>query len=328
MPMKRLFILLSILLIILCALSACVVNIPTFSALPSSAGFLQTPEPTPTPKPRVIAVFGADDAPAFLEGVTSAAADAGIEVVAVKGGIEALSTYAPDADAAAIVYLTRKSQAIPPASIPVYAFAATGQSVSGGVFYLGYDSANEAQLALTSAIEYPPHLAPVRMIGLFTSQTSEAYTIYANAKAAGQVFSKMEFFEDSVEESSEASLEEASENSAVVSTEAALSAWLSDAFSKYYPGMLDAVYAETGALAIYAADTLASLGRSDIEVFSAAADAQAAAKLSQILVCVVGADEHEAGARCFAEAKKLLEGEKAQSGILLPEAIWYSPNPE
>jgi len=321
--MKRLFILLSILLITLLALSACVVNIPTFSALPSGASLLQTPAPTPTPKPRVIAVFGAENATAFLDGVSSAAADSGIEVVVVKGGIEALSTYAPEEDAAAIVYITRKSQAIPPASIPVYAYASTGQSVSGGVFYLGYDGANEAQLALTSAIEYPPHLTPVRMIGLFTSQTSAAYTIYANAKAAGQVFSKMEYFEDSNETSSEIS----SENSAEVSPEAALEGWLSDAFSRYYPGMLDAVYAETGALAITAADVLASLGRSDIEVFSAATDAQAESKLSPILVCIVGANEHDAGARCFAEAKKLLEGEKAQSGILLPETIWYSPAP-
>ena len=324
---------------VVCALSACVVNIPTFSALPSGGSILQTPAPTLTPKPRVIAVFGADDAPDFLEGVTSAAADAGIEVVAVKGGIEALSTYAPDADAAAIVYLTRKSQAIPAASIPVYAFASTGQSVSGGVFYLGYDGANEAQLALTSAIEYPPHLTPVRMIGLFTSQTSAAYTIYANAKTAGQVLSKMEYFENSIEDSVDDSAEDSTNNSSgnstgnptgtstEVSPEAALAAWLSDAFSRYYPGMLDAIYAETGALAIYAADALANLGRSDIEVFSAATDAQAQMKLSQILVCVVGANEHEAGARCFAEARKLLEGETAQSGILLPEAIWYSPKP-
>ena len=293
-----------------CTLFGCKVSMPTFSALPSGASFLQTPlpTPTPTPGPRVIAVFGADSATDFIAGVTSAAEGTEIEVDVVEGGVRALSTYVPEGNAAAIVYLTKKSEAIPAANIPVFAFAATGQSVSGGIFYLGYDGADEAQLALKSAIEYPPHLTPVRMIGLFTSQTSAAYTVFSSAKSAGQVFAKMEFFEDS--------------------SEVTLTNWLNDAFLSYYPGMLDAVYAETGALAVAAADVLASLGRSDIEVFSAGTDADAQAKLSQILVCAVGANAREAGARCFVEAKKLLQGGQAQSGILLPEPIWYSPKPE
>lgn len=307
--MKRVsvFMLIVISAALICVLNACVVNIPTFSALPSGADLLQTPTPTPTPRPRVIAIFGAEDADAFVSGVKAAAQSAGIEVDVVKGGVRALSSYAPDSEAAAIVYLSGKSQQIPAATIPVYAFAANGQSVSGEVRYLGYDGAEEAKIALASAIGYPPHLAPVRMIGLFTSQSSAAYALYSGEKTNGQVFSKQEFFADA--------------------SELALTDWLKETLSGFYPGMLDAVYAETGALAVAAAETLASLGRSDVEVFSAATDAEAAAKLSQILVCVVGANESEAGVRCFTEVMKLLDGGEAQSGILLPEPIWYSPKP-
>ena len=257
--------------------------------------------------PRVVAVFGAEDAEDFWQGVQTAAKDSGIEVVRVKGDTSAIATYAPQGDAAAIVYLSSDTQALPDMSIPVYAYAAAGQSVSGGVPYLGYDSTTEAQVALESAIAYPPHLAPVRMVGLFSGEGSAAFTAWSLAKANGQVFAKREFFADL--------------------PDAVLTDWLNEAFSQLSPGMLDAVYAETGELAIAATQTLASLGRDDLEVFCAGDCAQVKSKLSPILVCVAGANEQEAGARCFAEAKLLLDGGTARSGILLPEAILYSPKP-
>ena len=95
----------------------------------------------------------------------------------------------------------------------------------------------------------------------------------------------------------------------------------------FYPGMLDAIYAETGALAVFAAESLASLGRDDIEVFSAGSDTNANAKLSTILVCAVGESLSDAGECCYGEAVKLLSGGSAQSGEHSPEAFWYSKNP-
>ena len=307
--MKRILSVILSIALVVCALVGCTVGFPTFTALPSAGGNFQapTPSPSPTPAPRVIALFGAEDAEEFVAGVQSAAADAGVEIEVVAGGIEALSGYAPEGDAVGIVYLTDKAETLPNAGFPVYAYAADGQSVSGGVPYLGYDGSSEAQVALSSAIAYPPHLAPVRMIGLFTSQASAAYALYSGEKATGQVFSKEEFFADA--------------------SDVVLTDWLNEVFSRYYPGMLDAVYAETGELALAAADTLASLGRSDLEVFCAESSAVLRGKLSPILVAIVGANEQEAGIRCFAEAKKLLDGGSAQSGILLPEAILYSPKP-
>ena len=303
--MKRLLSIVIILLLLpLCACSEGFSAAPAQSLAPG-----QTASPAPAPalsKKQVIALFGAEDAPAFVSGLTEAADASSVTIEQVKGGIGAMTSYVPQGDTVAIVYLSGTEQSLPAVEFPVYAFAANGQSVSGGIPYLGYDGTGEAKLALDEAIAYPPHLTPVRMIGLFTSQTSAVYTLWSAQKTAARVFAKEEFFADA--------------------SETALADWLNEAMTRYYPGMLDAIYAETGELAIAAADVLASLGRSDIEVFSAGSDTDVYNKLSPILVYAAGANLADAGAKCFAEASKLFAGEAAQSSILLPESFWYSEN--
>lgn len=300
--MKRL---LSIgILLVLLPLYACSAALSPTSAQTAGNEASVSPAPSAAPKtPGVIAVFGAEHADAFLTALQDAAKDTGVTVESVKGGTQALVAYQPEGGTVGIVFLSGKEQKLPQVGFPVYAFAANGQSVSG-VPYLGYDGSGAAELALEEAIAYPPHLTPVRMIGLFTSQTSAVYTLWSAQKTAAKVFAKEEFFADA--------------------SETALADWLNEAFARYYPGMLDAVYAETGELAIAAADILASLGRDDIEVFSAGSDTDVLNKLSPILACAVGANLENAGAMCFAEAIKLLTGEAAQSNILLPETFWYS----
>lgn len=270
-----------------------------FSAQASNA----TPAPSPTPEtPRVIAVFGADDSPAFLSGIEQAATDSGIMIEPVDGGIAALAAYEAKDDTVAIVYLSSEEQQLPQVDFPVYAFAASGQSVST-IPYLGYDASSAPKLALESALAYPPHLAPVRLIGLFTSETSPVYMLWSEQKASGLIFAKEEYF--------------------AATCEIPLTDWLNETLARYFPGMLDAVFAETGELAIAAADVLASLERDDIEVFSAGSDADVLQKLSPILVYAAGADQKHAGEMCFSKAVKLFSGEQAQSNILLPESFWY-----
>ena len=305
--MKRFISFIAILLLLL--FSACAessVAVPT--AIPLElASAAPSPSPTPTPA-RVIAVFGAEDAEDFLAGVrTAAEADGNIvEILPVGGGLNALTTdSAVEADAA-IVFLSGNA-ALPKTTLPVYVFAADGQTVSADIPHLTYNAVAAPKLALDSALSYPPHLAPVRMIGLFTSQSSAAYLIWSDAKANGTVFAKQEFFLDA--------------------SDVSLADWLNETLPLFYPGMLDAIYAETGALAVSAAESLASLGRDDIEVFSAGSDTNANAKLSPILVCAVGESLLDAGERCYGEAVKLLSGGSAQSGELSPEAFWYSKNP-
>jgi len=304
--MRRLFaILISLFVFSLCACTEGVVAVPTQSpALTPSA----SPSPSPAPvAPRVLAVFGAEDASAFLDGIKTAAEGSGIDILPVSGGLEALASYQPDGATAAIVYLPGAPEALPHTSIPIYVFAANGQYISLDIPHLAYSNAIVPKLALSCALSYPPHLAPVRMIGLFSSESSRAYALWAAAKTSGDVFAKQEYFADA--------------------SEATLADWLADVFSRYYPGMLDAVYAETGTLSVAAADSLASLGRDDIEVFSAGTESNATAKLSPILICTVGANLADASARCYTEALKLLSGDTAQTGVLLPETNWYTANP-
>lgn len=301
--MKRLLSIAIILLLL--PLCACSEGFSTAPAQSLAPGQTASPALALVPaKPKYIALFGAESAPAFVSGLTEAAEASGATVDLVKGGFGAMASYVPQGDTVGIVYLSGKEQSLPAVAFPVYAFAANGQSVSGGTPYLGYDGTGAAKLALDEAIAYPPHLTPVRMIGLFTSQTSAVYTLWSEQKTAARVFAKEEFFADA--------------------SETALADWLNEALTRYYPGMLDAIYAETGELAIAAADVLASLGRSDLEVFSAGSDANALSKLSPILVYAAGANLADAGARCFAEANKLFSGEAAQSSILLPESFWYT----
>ena len=304
--MKRFFVCMLVFFIVL-SLIACA-NVPAAAPAQSRApASVATPAPTPAPdQPRVIAVFGAEDAPAFLAGVESEAKDSGIEIRLINGGVSALANYKPAGDTVALVYLSGTAT-LPKASIPVFAFAAEGQPLSSDLPQLRFDATSAPKLALENALSYPPHLAPVRLIGLFSSQTSPAYLLWLEAKTAGSVFAKEEFFADT--------------------SEVIITQWLTDVLSRYYPGMLDAVYAETGAFAVAAADTLAGLERDDLEVFSAGTDDGAADKLSPILICAVGINQADAGARCFTEAQKLLSGEPALSGTLPPDSIWYVAKP-
>ena len=293
-----------ILLLLFCAaMSGCSAPFLAASATPEPALYVSpAPSPTPTAEP-VIAVFGAEPGSSFASGLSAAAKEGGIPLEFVSGGVSALASYHANGAAAAIVYLDQLV-VLPKTDLPLYIFSASGTPLSSVRIGLVYQPLGAVQAALDEAIAYPPHLAPVRMIGLFTSANSEAYSVWNSAIAKGQVFSKREYLADTSEKS--------------------LDDWLSDIFSRYFPGMLDAVYAENGALAVAAADRLASLGRDDVEVFSAGTDAEALSALSPILVCAVGLDWEAAGKRCYTEAAKLLSGQVVQSDTLSPEIFWYS----
>ncbi|NLI54991.1 MAG: hypothetical protein GX417_11840 [Clostridiales bacterium] len=290
------------------ALSACsgqTTAEPTASPVPT-AGSTPAPTPSPTPEP-VIAVFGATSAQSFQDGVSFAANSGAYGVEFISGGVEALAGYRPEGAAAAIVFLEGSPDTLPKTDLPIYVYAARGQSVPMEIPHLIYVYTGAAKLALDCAVSYPPHLTPVRMIGLFLSEADGAYTLWTNAQQRGIVFSKLEYIAET--------------------SESTPTDFLTDAFSAFSPGTLDAVYAETGELALLAAEMLASLGRDDLEVFSAGTDADADRALSSILICAAGANLKTAGARCYEEAAKLLSGEPAQTGLLMPEALWYSLAP-
>jgi hypothetical protein len=263
-----------------------------------------SPAPTPTPAP-VIAVFGADVSLSFANGVSDYAENKTYQLEFVSEDVGALSQYRPDGAAAAIVFLKNADVTLPETDIPIYVYAADGQFVPAGVRHLTYFDTNAAIDALNLAIAYPPHETPVRMIGLFTGKTSRAYSAWIRAVESGRVFAKAVFTENN--------------------TDQTIDAWLEEQCAAYYPGMLDAVFAETGTFAVTAAQKLTDLGRNDLEVFSAATDGNADLALSAVLVAVKGADLYHAGELCCAGAEALLDGVEAENGTLLPVLLQFSP---
>ena len=213
---------------------------------------------------------------------------------------------------------------MPEPSIPVFVFAAEGQRVGPDTPHLTYADAYAVETALDLAVAYPPHETPVRLIGLFISAQNRAYAVWSESVASGRVFSKAEFFlaEPTPEETPKPA-KETPLPTPVPSLEERMSALLSG----FYPGMIDGVFAETGELAVAAADALAALGRDDIEVFSASTSGNTESLLSPLLVACVGLNAGEAGGLCYSAASALLSGEPVQSFVALPQTFAYSPNP-
>ncbi len=293
---------------------------PTPAASPTTP---PTPSPSPTPAP-YIAVFGAEGSATFANGVAKAAEIGEYPVTFETGYLDALLAYAPQGNCVAIVLLQNEQDALPKSTVPVFAFASKGQRVDSETPHLTYADAYAAQTALTFALAYPPHETPVRLIGLFTSEESSAYTIYQSYAAEGKVFSKAVFF--TVTPAPEET-PDPQEETPVPTPEPALTERLFALFSRFYPGMIDGVFAETGELAVAASETLASLGRDDIEVFSAATDSEAQSLLSPLLVYANGADYAEAGGLSYSAACAMLRGESVSTVVILPQAFAYSPAP-
>lgn len=282
-----------------------------------------TPSPSPAPRP-YLAVFGAEESSAFQEGITNAAETGAYAVVFESGSLDALRAYKPAGSCVAIVLLRGQDAALPETSFPVFVFASEGQRVDPGIPHLTYAGVYAAETALSLAVSYPPHETPVRLIGLFSSEESDAYAILNESAAEGRIFSKAKFF---LTTSPAKETPEPEQETPLPSLEPALEERLSALFSRFYPGMIDGVFAETGELAVVAAETLASLDRSDIEVFSASTTADAQNLLSPLLVACVGANYAEAGGLCYSAASALLDGEAVSSLVMLPQTFSYSPEP-
>lgn len=280
---------------------------PTPSPSASAALLLATPEPTAALPPNLL-VYGADGSAAFRAGVSEAAISADVAVTFVSGGLEALASAAPDGPAAAVVYLNAVAGELPHTRLPLYVYAADGQTLPSAVPHLTYRRDGADETALELAIGWPPHETPVRLLGLFTSPSSGAYALWCAAADSGRVYPKGVFF-----------LEEQDVS--------AVNAWLSEQMNLFCPGTLDGVFAETGALAIASLRHQQELVRDDYEIFSAAADADAPSFLSAVLPAVVGADEAQAGSLCVAAALSLLAGETVENAELTPTTFQYTPAP-
>lgn len=301
-----------------------------------------TPTPIPTPTP-VVALIGGEDAPEYAKLVEQNVLQAGLAFEAIPGGPEALDAFSPKGAAGVIVFckdaLPDVMELVSP--YPLFFCLASRQSVPQGVSNLCYDGDMAPAEALQLALDYPPHLAPVRMLGLFANEDSPAADIWEKAVEDGLILDRGAFVlkQQEPKESSEKidqkeldpnKIDQEQENT----VEVQVNQWLTAAMKRLYPGMLDCVYAETGELAVAAANTLLALGRTDAEIFSAGADGDVRAYLDQhpsIVANAVGMDVEEA-ARISAESViELLNGKPLVERSLTPQVFpetTPTPTPE
>ncbi len=259
-----------------------------------------TPTPTPTPQP-VVAVWADGEANAFFEGVAAAAED-GVRTTLVPGGAEAFSAFPFEGSCAALCCLTEPEPDYAPLlalsgrGVPVLCYATAGQTVPEGLFAVRYDAAGAAEAAMEALLAYPPHDTPVRVIGLFSSREGDAFSVFSEYADAGKLLTKGVY---------------AQSDKGADAPEAALEGLL----KKYYPGMLDAFYAETPALALAAADALSALGRDDAEVFCSSADEALLAGMLEkpaLLAVAAGENPYYAGRLCREFAARLALGVPAE----------------
>ncbi len=276
-----------------------------------------TPAPTPTPTPAptpvpVIALVGAEDAASYTARVEHAVAEAGLEFECIEGGMASLNSFSPEGAASVIVYCSTEldDAAALSSRYPVFLCAASRQTVPQGVSNLCYDDDMAAVEALQLALDHPPHLAPVRMLGLFASKDGNAYGIWQKAVEDGFVMER-------------GVLTPESDNIA-----AEVNDWLTGKLKGLYPGMLDCIYAETGELAVAAANALLGLGRADTEIFAAGTDGDVGVYLEQhpaIVVNAVGMDVDEAARISVSSAIALLTSRSVIERSLTPQVFPVTP---
>jgi len=301
------------------------VDVTPLGISPASSASSASPLPSSSPQDAsYLAVFGAEASSAFQQGLSKAAETGKYPVVFESGGVDALSGYRPKEPCVAIVYLSGAEATVPQAAIPVFVFAAEGQYVDAQVPHLSYVDTYAAETALDLAVTYSPHETPVRLIGLFSSEQSRAYTVWLKAADSGRVFSKAELFQiESIPEETPIPKKYPPSPTPIPTLEERMTKLL----SRFYPGMIDGIYAETGELAVTAAGVLASLGRNDMEVFAASTSSNAESLLSPLFVACVGLNAEEAGGLSYSAASTLLGGETVTPLVVLPQTFPYSPNP-
>lgn len=261
-----------------------------------------TPSPSPTPVPSVALVNGGSDE-AFTEGARRVVTKAGLSLISVEcapGDLSAVSSISTPGACALIVRVTDDMDDLSALSAyadPVLLYRAGERELPQGMAAVLPETEGSTEELLKAAVAYPGYIAPVRMIGLFTDRDSKAYTIWKQAVAEGRIMSKATRFYDGNEENAKD-----------------FSEWLAARLKEFYPGMIDCIFAQTGALAVQASDVVAGAGRGELEIFAAGLDGELQKTMRErptILVAAAGIDSEKAGEACARRALELLEGGSA-----------------
>lgn len=270
---------------------------------------LPTPAPTatPVPTPAPVLVMTGFREGTLTDKVRDAAEGAGLDPVSSAqdalselsfDGVAAMLVYADaDTDWAAVAQLYARG-------VPVLVVSDT-EAASDAYPNLTYDGASGTALALETALSYPPHDKPVRLIGLFSDAEGAAYALWQQGRADGSILSRAELVADA---------------------ETNMAEWMDGTLKKWWvAGTVDAIFCETTALAMDAANALAVANRTDMEVFCAETDEELAALMEtypDLLVAAVGMDNDALADACVRGLQTLLSGGSVADQAFLPTVLW------
>jgi hypothetical protein len=292
------------------------------SALPGeSASVTPAPAPTPAPKEGLEAVFdkaeiniavvsSGDEAASslFFEAAKREAESMGLTVTTNAAGSDfdaAVKKAAGSADMlVAFMPEEGSASALSGLGVPVAVFTAGGGSVPQGISHISYDPAKELDMAFNAALSYPPHDAPVRLILMFESEDSAAHAAYQALYDKGMIFPKEKYL--------------------AADSESGAGDWLTGKLDDYVEGMLDAVFAESPAMAAAAGDALAALSRTDMEVFCPGNTPDIVARMQKhpdVFAQAIGRNDALAGMLCVRAAMGMLKGGSAVTQTFEPMVI-------
>ncbi len=308
--------------VLMCIVVAGCQAAPAANEAPSAAATpTEAPTPSPTPKVGIEAVFdkpitlalvsNTDEASSslFFDAAATEAESMGVTVTtnAAGDGFDAAVAEAAQSADAVVAYLPNKVQnysALESLEKPAAVYELGKGSVPQGLSYLYYEPDGELDMALNAALVYPPHDTPVRLMLMFKSVDSPAYTAYKSLYDQGKIFPKEIYI--------------ASEN------EKEAREWLTGQLDSYVEGMLDAVFAEDTALASNAYDALAALGRTDMEVFCPGVTAGVVTRMQQepdVFAQGIGQNDALAGMLGVRAALQMLKGGEAVTLAFEPAVI-------
>lgn len=272
-----------------------------------------TPTPEPTPPPIRLGYVNerGEEGVLFIEGLVAEASKRGILAEACIAS--ASSAYDVVVVCAAEGFDAARFASKPPAVI--YGGAEPASQTSAPPYArVYYDGSNALSLAYDTALAFPPHDTPVRMIGVFESKDSPASVLFDELYEQGKLLPKATYYADAGKDHEP------------------LSEWLADKLGENldYEGMVDCLFAETDKLALEALSALQKHPRANMEIFCAQISAQTLASMKhnpKRFAACAGENLADAGRECLFIAEKMAGGMPPVVKTIQP-AVVYAENAE
>lgn len=273
------------------------------------------PAPTPSPAPSATVtptkvLFAADcsaaEAADFFFGAAHSPAASGW-LISTHSGQEGFDeAVLSDQYNGIIVLCTKQDTSLDSLSAAIQAGAKVAiadmykRNPPEGASYSWFDSAAAASETLETAITYPPHDTPVRLIALLEKEGSPADEVFRAGAKRGRIFAKAVHYETAKQSARD---------------------FFAAQLDRYVEGTIDAVYAETQELARMALDALLARGRTDMEVFcvpAGALSAQSSLYQKWTYPVLMGADLFVQGESRASAITSMMAGDEPRNEAFAP----------